>query len=63
MLLYYCNDPACPGHIKNWERCGDLKAFGRTQDCGRCASPRSVCTFCDRMSPSGPYASLRPGRS
>ncbi len=27
MYRRYCNERGCPGHVKNWENCRELRAF------------------------------------
>jgi len=27
MYRSYCNERGCPGHVKNWESCRELRAF------------------------------------
>ena len=35
MYLYYCKDPNCPGHMKSWERCCDMRTFTSAQSAFR----------------------------
>ncbi len=49
MYYHYCNEPGCPGHIKSWERCDHLRAFGGAGSCttcviaGSCRGSRAAC--------------------
>ncbi|MBU1248218.1 MAG: hypothetical protein KKB70_05935 [Proteobacteria bacterium] len=27
-MNHYCKDNGCPGHIKNWESCREMRALG-----------------------------------
>ena len=37
-MYHYCKDQGCPGHIKTWESCREMRALGGTTP--RTALPR-----------------------